>query len=201
MRERQFLPLPHGIVATSKSKEDAIAKAGTLALIAGLLLVGSSMASFIAEPAKPQQTQSIKAGRTTVQIPLHMPKEITRGNMATGSVILGSKEDCDITYDQYLAIHWSDRDIPSTKLLPTEDYEIVVEIPGPALDLGKDRQAKTRDIRLSAEKPCGKVVKEYLKVIDVYCKQTKTHVVVAGIMNPVMTRDKIIEIAQSVQCP
>jgi len=121
--------------------------------------------------------------------------------MATGSAILGSKEDCAMTYDQYLSIHWSNREIPSTKLLPTVDYKAVSEIPGPALGLGKDRQAKSKDIRLSVEKPCGKVIKENLKVIEVYCSQTKTHVVVAGILNPVMTRDKVIEIAQSVQCP
>jgi len=57
-----------------------------------------------------------------------MPKEIIRGNAAQGSVILGSKDDCDITYDQYMAIHWSNRNVPSKKLLPTEAYEMVSEI-------------------------------------------------------------------------
>jgi hypothetical protein len=204
MRERQLPSLSHSFPAHIKKsvvKEDTLIKIGNLALIASLLLVGSSMATLLAGQVKPTQTRSVKVGRATVQVPIHMPKEIIRGNAAQGSVILGSKDDCDITYDQYMAIHWSNRNVPSKKLLPTEAYEMVSETPGPALDLGKDRQAKVRDIRLSAEKPCGRIVKENLKVVELYCNQAKTHIVVAGILNPVMTREKVIEIAQSLQCP
>jgi hypothetical protein len=166
-----------------------------------LLLIGSSMASLIAEPAKPRQTRIIKAGRATLQVPLHLPREIKRGTMVSGSAILGIKEDCDITYDQYLAIHWSDRTLKSKELLPTEAYEIVSEVSGAKLDLGKGRQARVRDFRLSAEKPCGRIVKESLEVIELYCANSKTHVVIAGMLDTIMTNEKVLEIAKSLQCP
>jgi len=182
-------------------KGAAITKTVTILLIAGLVLIGLSLTSFFTDPATPRQTRIITAGRTTLWIPLHLPKEITHGTVVSGSAILGSKDDCDITYDQYMAIHWSDRTLKSKELLPTDAYEIVSEIPGPKLYLGKDKQARVRDIHLSAEKPCGKIVKENLKVIELYCANSKTHVVIAGMLDPVMTKEKVLEIAKSLQCP
>jgi hypothetical protein len=166
-----------------------------------LALIGSSLATFIAEPAKPRQTRTITAGRATLQVPLHLPREIKRGTIVSGSAILGSKEDCDITYDQYLAIHWSDRPVESKELLPTNAYEIVSEVPGAKLYLGKSRQARVRDFRLAAEKPCGRIVKENLQVIELYCANSKTHVAIAGMLDPIMTKEKVAEIAESLQCP
>lgn len=185
----------------AREKEAAITKTISILLIAGLVLIGSSMATLLTEPAKPRQTRCINAGRATLRIPLRLPKEITRGTVASGAAILGSKDDCDITYDQYMAIHWSDRTLKSKELLPTAAYEIVSELPGPELYLGKDKQIGVRDIHLRAEKPCGKIVKENLKVIKIYCIRTKTHFTVVGMLDPVITEEKIVEIAKSLQCP
>jgi hypothetical protein len=203
--ERRSLPLPHFISGSADTapevKGDAIKKTISILLVAGLALIGSSMATILAEPAKSVQTRRITAGRATLQIPIHMPKEIIRGTVVSGSAILGSKDDCDITYDQYMAIHWSDRPVKSKELLPTDAYKKVAEIPGPPLDFGKDKQARVRNIHLSAEKPCGKIVKENLKVIEMYCAQSKTHIAIVGMLNPVVTQEKVVEIAKSLQCP
>lgn len=185
---------------TSGAKGAAITKTITTVLVAALLLVGTSIAAFLAEPVAPR-TRGITAGRATLRIPLHLPKEIPRGTLVSGAVVLGSKEDCDITYDQYMAIHWSDRTLKSKELLPTDAYAIVSEDQGPELSLGKDKQARSRDIHLSAEKPCGKIVRENLKVIDVYCSRSKSHIAIAGMIDPVITREKVVEIAESLQCP
>jgi hypothetical protein len=182
-------------------KEVDITKTQRVVLVACLALVGSSIASFLAEPARSRQTRIITAGRATLQVPLYLPRETKSGTVISGSAILGSKDDCDITYDQYMAIHWSDRTLKSKELLPTDAYEIVSEVPGPELYLGKDKQARERDIRLSAEKPCGKIVKEKLEVIEMYCVRSKTHIAIVGMLDPVMTNEKIAEIAQSLQCP
>jgi hypothetical protein len=123
------------------------------------------------------------------------------GTVVSGSAILGSKDDCDITYDQFLGIYWSDRPIPGTDLLPTKAYKKESEVPGPKLDLGTDRQARSSNIWLYAEKPCGKIVKEKLEVIEIYCVHSKTHIAIVGMLDPVMTKEKVVEIAESLQCP
>jgi hypothetical protein len=166
-----------------------------------LALVGSSIVTFLAEPARLRHTRIISAGRTTLQIPLNLPGEIISGTVVAGSAILGSKEECDITYDQFFGIHWSDRPIPGNDLLPTNAYKKVSEVPGPMLGLGKGRQARVRDLRLSAEKPCGRIVEENVRVIDLYCANSKTYVALVGMLNPVMTEKKVVEIAESLQCP
>jgi len=201
MRGRSLITISIFAVTAPEFKGDAITKSLTILLLAGLALIGSSMATFIVEPAKPRQTRIITAGRATIEVPLHLPREIKRGTTVSGSAILGSKEDCDITYDQYLAIHWSDRPVERKVLLPTEAYEIVSEVPSAKHDFGKGRQARVRDFRLSAEKPCGRIVKENLKVIEIYCANSKTHVAIAGILDLVMTKEKVAEIAESLQCP
>ncbi len=130
-----------------------------------------------------------------------MPKEITRGTTASGSAVLGRKDDCAITYDQFVGIYWSERPIPSADMLPTEAYEQVSETKGPSVDFGNGMKARVRNIYVSAEKPCGKVIKETLKAIEMYCAQSRTHIAVVGMIDPVITEANIVRIAQSMQCP
>jgi len=59
----------------------------------------------------------------------------------------------------------------------------------------------TRSINLSAEKPCGRIVKETLMVVELHCDRIKTRYAVSGMVNPAVTREKIMQIAQSLQCP
>jgi hypothetical protein len=187
--------------ATPGVKGDTITKTKSILLFAGLGLVGSSMAAFLAGPVTPRQTRIINAGRATLQIPLHLPLEIKRGTVLSGSAILASKDECDITYDQFLGIYWSDRSVSDTDLLPTKAYKKVAEFPGPKLGLDKGRQTRVRDIHLLAEKPCGRIVEENVRVIELYCVDSKSHVVIAGMLDPVITKEKILEITKSLQCP
>jgi len=189
------------ISAAPSVKGDAINKTTCIMLVAGLVLVGSSMATFFAEPAIPPQTRTIKAGRATLRIPLNLPKEITSGTTVSGCAILGVKDDCDITYDQFLGIYWSDRPVPGTGILPTKAYKKVSEFADTELNLGKRRQARVLDIRLSAKKPCGRMVEEKQRVIELYCADSKIHIVIAGMLDPVITKEKVTEIAESLQCP
>jgi len=176
-------------------------KTMTLVLVIGAVVIVSSMASLMAEPVQASKTRKIAAGKATLQVPLNMPKEIAGGSPVSGSVLLGSRDDCDITYDSFTGIYWSDRFIPGSALLPTPAYVKVSEQAGNELDLGRGKNAKTRTIKLSAEKPCGKIVQETLSVIDLYCGSTRTHYAIVGMLDPFMTQPRVVEIAQSLQCP
>jgi hypothetical protein len=172
-----------------------------LLLIAGLVLIGSSMASLLTGPSRPSQTRSISAGGATLQIPRQLPRETIRGTSAGGSVAMGVKDDCDITYDQFLAVCWSPRTMPGDMLLPAAAYNKGAETIGPAVDLGNGTVAGTRSIGLSAVKPCGKKVKETLLVVDLTCKNSNRHFAVVALQDPYFTRERLVEIASSLRCP
>ncbi len=173
----------------------------SILLIASLVLIGSSMASFLAQPAKPRQTRVLTAGGATLQVPLHMPKEIIRGTSVCGAAILGIKDDCSIAYDQFIGIYWSDRPFGTADLMPTGAYRKVSEIAGETLRAGTGSRARVRNIRVSAERPCGSVAMETLKVIEMHCGRLKTHVAVVGMLNPVVSEEMVVEIAESLRCP
>jgi hypothetical protein len=169
-------------------------------LVTGAVLIATSMASLVAAPAQPASTRKIVAGNATLLVPLNLPREIMSGTKVSGSVLLASKEDCDITYDRFTGIYWSDRDIAGTALLPSPAYTNVSEQTGTTLDLGNGEKATTRTIELSAEKPCGKTDVDTLNVIDLYCSSSKTHYAIVGIQDPFMTQQKVVEIAKSLKC-
>ncbi|MFZ4855551.1 MAG: hypothetical protein ACOYL3_14800 [Desulfuromonadaceae bacterium] len=175
-------------------------KTMTIVLIFSVVLIGSSMASLVAQPAQPAKARTVNVGRGTVQVPLHLPREVTTGTNISGSASLGSKDACDITFDRFTGIYWSDRDIAGSALLPTPAYVPVSEQHGGSLVLGSGGVAQTRVIKLSAEKPCGKIVQETLNVIDLYCRSSKTHYAVVGMQDPFMTLQKVVEIAKSLKC-
>jgi hypothetical protein len=175
-------------------------KTMTIALIISVVLIGSSMASLVAQPPQPLQSRSVSAGGATLQVPLHLPREVAAGTQRAGSLLLGSKDECDITFDRFTGIYWSGRSIPGSALLPTPAYVPVSEQGGGTLDLGNGGVAQTRVIKLSAEKPCGKIVEETLNVIDLYCASSRTYYAVVGMQDPYMTRQKITEIAGSLKC-
>jgi hypothetical protein len=176
-------------------------KTMTLLLVVGVLLIGTSMASLLADPAQPAKSRKIAAGKASLWVPLHIPGEIFSGTPVSGSVIMGSKDDCDITYDHFTGVYWSDRIIPASALFPTPAYYKVSDQTGGMLDLGQGNMAKTRTIKLSAEKPCGKIVRETLNVIDLYCGSSRTHFAIVGMQDPYMTRQRVEEIAKTLRCP
>jgi hypothetical protein len=167
-------------------------------LIACLILVATSIAVVLAAPVKPQQLRLIQAGCATFQVPLHMPQERYQGSTVTGRVILGSRQECDITYDQYLAIHWSDRQVPDKALLPTDAYTILWKKNVGETELTPGIRCTTRLFRLRAEKPCGKIITEELYVLELSVNGTRARFVVSGIPNPVMPREALRRIAGSV---
>ena len=172
----------------------------TLLLVIGAILIGSSMVSLMAEPVQTPKTRKIVAGTASLQVPLHLPKDVANGTPDSGSVLMGSREECDITYDSFTGIYWSERIIPGSALLPTPAYDLVSEQTGEALDLGRGEKALTRTIKLSAEKPCGTIVQETLNVIDLYCRSSKTHYAIVGMQDPFMTQERLAEIAKSLKC-
>ena len=175
-------------------------KTMTLLLVAGAALIGASMASLVAGSAAPAKTRKIAAGKASLQVPLHLPVGIVSGTVVSGSLNMGSKDECDVTYDHFTGVYWSDRIVSGAVLLPTAAYEKVSEQAGKALDLGNGMKAATRIIKLSAEKPCGKIVEETLNVIDLYCDRSRTHFAIAGMQDPYMTQPRVVEIAQSLKC-
>lgn len=170
-------------------------------LAAGALLIGASVAAHVANPAPASKTRKIAAGGAFLQVPLHLPKEMSSGTLLSGSALMGSRDECDITYDRFTGVYWSGQRIPSSALLPAPAYVLLSEQAGEAVDLGRGKMAYSRTIKLSAEKPCGKIVQETLNVIDLYCSSTRTHVAIVGMQDPFMTRQRVRDIAQSLYCP
>ena len=175
-------------------------KAKILLLVLGAVLIGTSVAALVAEPAPPAQSRKITAGGASVLVPFHLPGEVATGTPVSGSVVMGSKDECDVTYDRFTGIYWSDRKIPGSLLRPTPAYENVSEQAGTAINLGNGKTAETRIIKLSAEKPCGKIVQETLTIIDLYCSNSRTHFAVVGMQDPFMTPQRIEAIAKSLHC-
>jgi len=171
-----------------------------LVLVIGAILIGSSMVSIMAEPVQTSKTRKIASGRASLLVPLHLPKEVASGTPGSGSVLMGRREECDITYDSFAGIYWSEQIIPGSALLPTPAYDLVSEQTGEALDLGRGEKAQTRTIRLSAVKPCGTRVQETLSVIDIYCSSSKSHYAIVGMQDPFMTLERLVEIAKSLKC-
>jgi len=176
-------------------------KTGTAALVIGAVLICASMVAHVADPVQASRTRKIFAGKASLQVPLNMPGEVASGNPASGAVLMGSRDECDITFDRFTAIYWSGRSIPGSALLPTPAYVKESEQAGSVLDLGRGKRATTRIIGLSAEKPCGRVVRETLNVIDMYCGSTRTHYALVGMQDPFMTMQRLVEIAQTLHCP
>jgi hypothetical protein len=85
-------------------------------------------------------------------------------------------------------------------MLPAPAYTKVSEQPATPLDLGNGKKAAARIIKLSAEKPCGKVDVDTLNVIDMYCATSKTHYAIVVMQDPYMTQQKVWEIAKSLKC-
>lgn len=175
-------------------------KSMILVLISGAILICASIASLLAKPAQASKTRKVSAGRASLLVPLHLPVEVSTGTPVYGSVLMGSKDECDTTYDRFTGIYWSERDIPGSALLPAPAYEKVSEQSGEKLDLGSKKTVQTRTIKLSAVKPCGKIVEENLVVVDLYCSSSKTHYAIVGMQDPFMTKQKIVEIAKSLKC-
>jgi hypothetical protein len=175
-------------------------KTTMVVLLAAALLIATSMTSLVAAPVRPLNTRKVLAGKASLSVPLHLPREVKTGTPVSGSVVLAAKEDCDITYDHFTAIHWSVRAIADTALVPLPAY---IRVPGPAgslLDLGGGKMASTRTLMLSAEKPCGKVDVDTFNVIDLYCGNSKTYYTIVGMQDPYMTLQKVVEIAKSLKC-
>lgn len=171
-----------------------------IVLILSVALIGSSLASLVAEPAQPSQTRKISVGRASLDVPKNLPDEIKRGSNLSGSVALGSKDECDVTFDRFTGIYWDIRPLAGSALLLTPAYNPVSEKAGTALELGNGITAQSRVITLSAEKPCGKIVQETLNVIDLYCSTSKTHYAIVGMQDPFMTQQKVVEMAKSLKC-
>jgi hypothetical protein len=176
-------------------------KSVMLTLVLGTWLIGSSMAALITQPQKPTPTRRVAAGKAFLTVPLHLPGEVLKGTAVSGCVLLGSKDECDITYDRFSGVYWSDRAIPGSALLPTPAYHLVSERAGAPVDLGSNGRRRARTIKISAEKPCGKVVEENLTVIDLYCGTSATHYAVTGMQDPFMTPQKVADMAGSLKCP
>jgi len=171
-----------------------------IALLVSVLLIGSSIASLVVEPVQPSKTRNVVAGGASVQVPKNLPVEIKKGTTLSGSVTLGSKDECDVTFDRFTGIYWDSRPLSGLALLPTPAYNPVSEKTGAAVELGNGGSARSRIIKLSAEKPCGKIVEETLNIIDLYCSTSKTHYAIVGMQDPFMTQQKVVEIAQSLKC-
>jgi hypothetical protein len=170
-------------------------------LVSGSMLIGTSMASLVAQPAQPAKTRQISAGKATLLIPVHLPGETrSSGTLYNGAVIMGSKGECDITFDHFAGIYWSERRIPGSSLLPTPAYQKVSEQAGVPLNLGDGIKTSTRSIKLTAEKPCGKIVEETINVVDLYCAGSRTFYAIAGMQDPFLTQQRIAEIAKSLKC-
>jgi len=166
--------------------------------VAGLLII-TSIASLLVQPAQASKTKKIQAGSSTLLVPLSLPGEIRTGNGSKGSLQIGSRDVCDITYDSFTGVYWSDRLVTGPELLPTPAYAKESEQSG-TIDLGQGRKASTRTIKMSAEKPCGKLVKETLNVIDLYCSGSQTHYSIVGMEDPFMTQQRVLEIARTLEC-
>lgn len=176
-------------------------KAIILFVVSGMVLIGSSMASFVVSPPGPPKTRTILAGRAFVSVPINLPPEVIHGTSRSGSAILGSKDDCDITYDQFLVVSWSEHAITAKEIIPTKAYKIRSEGSRQGLEIGRGRLATVRNMNLSAKKPCGKVVVESVKIVEQYCEAGKTFVAVAGKLDPYMTPERVLEVAGSLKCP
>jgi len=176
-------------------------KTMTIVVLVCVGLIGSSMAALVTQPSQQAKTRLVSAGRATLQLPLHVPGQIKTGGTTTnGAVIVGSKDDCDVTYDHFAGIYWADRRIAGSALLPTAAYQVVSEKAGTPLDMGNGIVTPTRIITLTAEKPCGKIVEETLNVVDLYCGNSKSYYAVTGMQDPFMTRQRLGDIARSLKC-
>jgi hypothetical protein len=174
-----------------------------LLLVSGIVLVGSSVASFLVQTPLPSITKTVMAGQASISVPLNLPPARTRGDTNAGSVIMGSKDDCDIIYDQFLVVAWSSQVISGTEILPAKAYKIKSEGSRQSLeDVGNKRKhATSRLLSILAKKPCGRIVSEDVKIIEQYCEAGKLYVSVAAKLDPYMTQEKVIEIANSLKCP
>jgi hypothetical protein len=175
-------------------------KTAILLLISATAVIGSSMATFIVkQPTLPKRRTIMAGGRMAISAPLNLPQVKSSGNDRSGSIILGTKDDCDITYDQFLVTSWSEKEIPGHLLVPAKSYEIQRE--ERRRGLGGRLSPTSRVMHLAANKPCGRVVREQVYIIEQYCPSEKIYVAIAGKLDPYLTEKMIVEIANSMKCP
>ncbi len=172
-------------------------KIHSLIFTAATALAGLSATTLVGGKNIPNPTREIKAGNAVFAIPRHLPDKEKRGTLIDGAVILGLMDERELCYFQFLGIYWSKTGIADSILLPSPAYKKETETSTP-IPFAAGIHARLTMMRLSATKPCGRIVKEELGIVRFFNPETKMHYAVSGFTTPATGQDDLIAIARSI---
>jgi hypothetical protein len=164
------------------------------ALTAALLCL--SMASVLWGNNPQTPTREVEAGQLVFSLQGEYEQEFTRRDGPTGKRVYGFMDEREICFFSYIAFTWSKNELSDSALLPASAYKVDSRSSSP-ITLQNRQHANLLIFKISAKKPCGRVVKENLTTITFYSKKTKTYYAVAGFIKPLLSQEQLVSIASS----
>jgi hypothetical protein len=159
-------------------------------------LLSLSMASVLWGNDPKPPTKDIEAGQLVFTLQGEYEQEFAHHDGRVGNHVFGLMDEREICFFSYLAVTWSKNDPSDSALLPAPAYGINARSSTP-ISLQSGQPADLVVLKISAKKPCGRVLKENLTIVKFYSKKTKTYYTVAGFIKPLLTQEQLVSIASS----
>lgn len=163
-------------------------------LTAALLCL--SMASVLWGNNPETPTREVEAGQLVFRLQGEYEQEFARRDGPEGKRVYGLMDEREICFFSYLSITWSKNEFSDSAILPASAYKVDSRSSSP-ITLQNGQRANLLIFKISAKKPCGRIVKETLTTIKFYSKKTNTHYAVAGFIKPLLTQEQLLSIASS----
>jgi hypothetical protein len=142
--------------------------------------------------------RKVEAGGSVFTLPGDFAPEHARIDGIVSSRVYGLMDEREICFFSYLAITWSKHELADSTLLPAQAYK-ADSISSTPITLHGNQRAKLVAMKLTAQKPCGRVVTEELRIVKFYHRQSGTYYAVAGFIKPLLSQDNLLDIASSLK--
>jgi hypothetical protein len=117
-------------------------------------------------------------------------------NADVSSCIYGTMDERGLCFISYFAIFWSKHEISDSLLIPSRAYHIKSRSTSAAV-LPNGQSVKVIAIKISAVKPCGKLVNEDLRSVKFFRKETNLYYVISGFVKPFLPYNQLLTVANS----